>query len=51
VIVQYGSCEQLPTSVRKLEEQYYVENVNTYIQITKSVICEATGVNLENNKF
>jgi hypothetical protein len=42
--------ERLPTSTRRPEEQYYNVEENIYIQIIRTVICEATDINPGNNQ-
>jgi hypothetical protein len=43
--------ERLPTGVRRLEEQYYDVEEKIYIQMTRTVICEAKGINPGNNEL
>jgi hypothetical protein len=45
-----GRNERSPTSVRKPEEQCDIEE-NIYIQIIRTVVCEATDINLGNNRL
>jgi hypothetical protein len=47
----HNRSEQLPTGIRRLEEEYCDVQENTYVQITRTVTCDVTAINPGNNEL